>query len=280
MNQELKQRLIGAIVVTALAAIFIPMLFDDPINKSGQSVTELEIPAHPNNLEEASSNKLPNNSKQVLETSDSTSENLINTEEETELSSETLPPTEVASEDEQTTETVKTSPQQPAEFKETSQNESPLDTGIIDEQNRVISSKNTQQIVKSIESQIEQPIINAPIKEASKKTISLPAKTIVKSIPLTENTNNESTNNNQPKIKSKLNRWSIQAGSFSKKENAVTLLENLKKQGLPVTLDTVNAPDNTIFYRLKVGPTLDKKRATEMKAKLDNQKIQSLMIVE
>ena len=32
MNQELKQRLIGAVVVTALAAIFIPMLFDDPVD--------------------------------------------------------------------------------------------------------------------------------------------------------------------------------------------------------------------------------------------------------
>ena len=36
MNQELKQRFIGAVVVTALAAIFIPMLFDDPVDNSGQ----------------------------------------------------------------------------------------------------------------------------------------------------------------------------------------------------------------------------------------------------
>jgi DedD protein len=44
MNQELKQRLIAAVVVTALAAIFIPMLFDDPVDNSGQLVSELVIP--------------------------------------------------------------------------------------------------------------------------------------------------------------------------------------------------------------------------------------------
>ena len=57
-------------------------------------------------------------------------------------------------------------------------------------------------------------------------------------------------------------------------------METLRKQGLPVTLDTIKTASNTPLFRLKVGPTLDKKRATEMKAKLDSQKIQSLMIAE
>ena len=47
MEHELKQRLIGAVVVTALAAIFIPMLFDDPVDTSGKTVTELTIPQAP-----------------------------------------------------------------------------------------------------------------------------------------------------------------------------------------------------------------------------------------
>ena len=57
-------------------------------------------------------------------------------------------------------------------------------------------------------------------------------------------------------------------------------METIKKLGLPVTLDTINSANNTPIYRLKVGPTLDKKRAADMKAKLDNLKIQSLMIAE
>ena len=86
MNQELKQRLIGAVVVTALAAIFIPMLFDDPVDNSGQSVSELVIPATPVNTGEESANKLPTNANQVLNAPDSGSEKVVNTEEEAELS--------------------------------------------------------------------------------------------------------------------------------------------------------------------------------------------------
>lgn len=46
MNQNLKQRLVGLIVLTSLLVIFLPMLFDDPINETG----ELTIPDVPINL--------------------------------------------------------------------------------------------------------------------------------------------------------------------------------------------------------------------------------------
>ncbi len=60
----------------------------------------------------------------------------------------------------------------------------------------------------------------------------------------------------------------------------MSLMETLRKQGLPVTLDVTKGSGNTPIYRLKVGPVLDKKRALEMKAKMDSQKIQSLLIAE
>lgn len=47
MTNELKQRLVGATVITALAAIFLPMLFDDPVKESSQVVNELSIPTPP-----------------------------------------------------------------------------------------------------------------------------------------------------------------------------------------------------------------------------------------
>lgn len=47
MTNELKQRLVGATVITALAAIFLPMLFDDPVKESSQVVNELDIPTPP-----------------------------------------------------------------------------------------------------------------------------------------------------------------------------------------------------------------------------------------
>ena len=45
MDQNLKQRLVGVVVITSLAAIFIPMLFDDPIDDNGKIINELSIPA-------------------------------------------------------------------------------------------------------------------------------------------------------------------------------------------------------------------------------------------
>lgn len=47
MDQDLKQRLVGAVVITALAAIFVPMIFDDPIDESGKMISELTIPDQP-----------------------------------------------------------------------------------------------------------------------------------------------------------------------------------------------------------------------------------------
>ena len=256
MNPELKQRLIGAVVVTALAAIFIPMLFDDPIDRSGQTVTELEIPSPASNAEETVASKLPNNAQQVLETPNSASETLINTNTETEIESETLPPSELSAEDEQLAEANNPS--------------MPLDTGMVDEQNRIIEPKTNTPSTKPITTDLEPIVTNTPAKESVKKPVQSNPKPVVNEVIIPTPT----------KPKSSLSRWTLQAGSFSKKENAVALLESLKKQGLPATLDTVNGPYNSPFYRLRVGPTLDKKRALDMKAILDNQKIQSLLIAE
>ena len=126
MNQELKQRLIGAVVVTALAAIFIPMLFDDPIDKGGQLVTELEIPSPNTATSENLSSKLPTTAKQVLENPEPTSE-IINTSEEAELSQETQPPAEANQED------------QPGDTAQaTTESGSGLDSGYIDENNQAV----------------------------------------------------------------------------------------------------------------------------------------------
>ena len=78
---------------------------------------------------------------------------------------------------------------------------------------------------------------------------------------------------------SQLVRYYLQAGSFSRKDNAMVLLETLRKQGLPAQLETVQG-DKGALYRLKVGPELSKKRAADMKSKLEKQKIKALLIAE
>jgi len=248
MNPELKQRLIGAVVVTALAAIFIPMLFDDPVDNSGQLVSELNIPATPTNTGEESANKLPTSANQVLNTPDAGQETVAGTEEETELSANKELPSDEPLDDEPqvATEDVDQSSDEPAN--------DTLDTGVVVETDKPIKTK--KPIQKAEISALKQPEKVKPLTAAA---VNKTEKPVVK----------------PEKSSSELSRWTIQAGTFSKKENAISLMETLRKQGLPVTLEATKG-----FYRLKVGPTLDKKRALEMKAKLDSQKIQSILIGE
>jgi DedD protein len=278
MNQELKQRLIGAVVVTALAAIFIPMLFDDPVDNSSQSVSELVIPATPVKTGEESANKLPTSANQILNAPDSGSEAVVNTEEEAELTAinplsndETLgDEPEVNTEDDA---------EQPIDELANDGSPTALETDVVDEPDKPIKTK---KILQEAESSMKKPpleedIVATPEKPV-KKTESSATKHASKVKPLTTETINKTE---KPVVKpakssSEFSRWTIQAGTFSKKENAVALMETLRKQGLPVTLEATRGG----LYRLKVGPVLEKKRAVEMKAKLDNQKIQSILIAE
>jgi len=66
MDQDLKQRLVGAVVITSLAAIFVPMLFDDPIDEKGKMVSELQIPDAPVNLLNTEATRLPKSIDDVI----------------------------------------------------------------------------------------------------------------------------------------------------------------------------------------------------------------------
>ena len=67
IDQTLKQRLVGAVVITALAAIFVPMLFDDPIEDNDQSISELTIPPSPEKSFEKAEPIVQKSAEQVLE---------------------------------------------------------------------------------------------------------------------------------------------------------------------------------------------------------------------
>jgi DedD protein len=287
MNQELKQRLIGAVVVTALAAIFIPMLFDDPVDNSSQSVSELVIPATPVKSGEESANKLPTSANQVLNAPDSGSEAVVNTEEEAELtaknplsSDEPLggePEPEADTED--GADQAVDEPDQPIDEPANDGSSPSLDTDATDEPGKPVKTKKTLQEAESSTKKppLEEDIVATPEKSV-KKTEASATKQTAKVKPLITETVNKTE---KPVVKpakssSEFSRWTIQAGTFSKKENAVALMETLRKQGLPVTLEATRGG----LYRLKVGPVLERKRAVEMKAKLDNQKIQSILIAE
>lgn len=306
MDHELKQRLIGAVVVTALAAIFVPMLFDDPVENSAQLVTEQTIPA-PVNTATDTANKVPTSTEQVLTAPSTESSASVETDENVVLNDE-VDDTQVKpanTEDGLIVETPGyaeegTEPVADDELVETpksAQTSKPAATvtpavvAAQDQEKKAVKPKTSpsaseQELLKKMQAaklqqetvvpeakkpvltkKIEAPV--AAVKEAPKQAS--PAKAIAAAV----------TNQKKPEVAKPgvASRWYIQVGSFSKKENALSLWEGLRAQGLPASLDTVQTDKGTT-YRLRVGPELDGKKAAAMKSRLDKQNINSILVSE
>jgi len=359
MDHELKQRLIGAVVVTALCAIFIPMLFDDPVDNSGQLVSELTIPA-PTASDANTADKLPTSAEQVSKLPDSeplsaetagetlestgAAEEIIDepvagqskqgrseeslyaesegyTKEDTgaeeavelediqpktrmkQVPAEQSLPAEIADGAHKTLipkaqPSVEAMAKEPVKVKRiqdtikpaTAKNDAPVAidrepvrptlkkpdksagsgfareaseggrAGIVQPENE---SPMTSKIVGALGDAARQPNVKQP---SSAKSLAAAVADAKKPVVA-------------PKAAPKLVRWYIQLGSFSKKENAMSLWESLHEQGLPASLDTVQTDKGT-SYRLRVGPELDGKKAAAMKARLDKQNIKAILISE
>ena len=321
MDHELKQRLIGAVVVTALCAIFIPMLFDDPVDNSGQLVSELNIPA-PAESDTSTAGKLPTSAEQVsklpdpeplsTETAGDTLESTGAAEEIIEEpasdqpkqghSEELYAESEgYAREDASAEEVVEPEDSQPKPRLKQAPAEQPLSADTADGIRKSIAPK----------AQAKEPRMEAMAKEPAKVKkvaepvrLPVPVKKPETEPSITAKDDAAKAGALQPALKQpnnakslaaavaeakkpvvapkptpKLVRWYIQLGSFSKKENAMSLWESLHEQGLPASLDTVQTDKGT-SYRLRVGPELDGKKAAAMKARLDKQNIKAILISE
>ena len=316
MDHELKQRLIGAVVVTALCAIFIPMLFDDPVDNSGQLVSELSIPA-PDESGAESAGKLPMSADQVsnlpdpepLSTEETASDSPESTgaaEEEPESEPEAGQPKQGRSGESLYAESdgyakgnagaeevvepevkkqQKPSPKpipaaQPSSAK--AENITPK-VQVKDSRPDVIAKepakiKKIAETAKPLTPPTPPPVAKVEAAKPSAVTATAPkqpntAKGLAAAIA--EAKKPAVVRQETPK----LTRWYIQIGIFSKKENATSLWDSLREQGLPASLDTVQIGKDT-QYRLRVGPELDGKKAAAMKARLDKQNINAILISE
>ena len=309
MDQELKQRLIGAAVVTALAAIFIPMLFDDPIDDSGRMVSELTVPPTPVTAAEDTANKLPSGPGQVIATPDTEA---LSANSQNPAIEPSLQPSENSLQEEPIDEETGQPIDEQQWIEESRAEEESEAIEDIETSARKVqttkpdllkseASKNTElgrepapQSVAATKLQTTKPV-KGPVQQMAKpktivnKTETITPKTIqlqtdiakASSMPAAATVKKPSV---PPKVESTksntgLSRWYIQAGSFGKKENALSLWENLQKQGLPVTMET-QATAKGPLYRLKVGPELDKKRALDIRDRLNKQKIKTIIIAE
>ena len=66
MNETLKQRIVGAAVITAIAAIFVPMLFDEPVSDADLYTNELSLPLEPENNMQEILDDIPKTHSEVL----------------------------------------------------------------------------------------------------------------------------------------------------------------------------------------------------------------------
>jgi DedD protein len=284
MDHELKQRLIGAVVVTALAAIFIPMLFDDPVDTSGKAVKELAIPEMPAEVASETSQNLPANKAQVLNRQDieleareinedglaspageepatdaQNGEEIAKSGEDdaAKVSSADLPRNQVGDE---------VTSKQSNQAQVSGSNNSNVQATPLPEDSQddtITTTEAAKKPPQSLETLTKRPISKAEVTEKIK------AKSVT-----TEKTQT-AEKDKAKKPSTKLVRYSIQAGSFNKRENAQTLVDKLRKQGMPATI--VAKGD---LFRVKIGPSLNKAKAKEMKAKLDKQNIKGLLTSE
>jgi DedD protein len=273
MDQELKQRLIGAVVVTALAAIFIPMLFDDPVDNSGQVVSELIIPEAP--IVEENADRLPANAEQVLNPAKDESSSAENAA----YPDRPLNETEIAQAE---------LSQEELNYPGPADAEGAQEFEIVEEAAQVVEEPiETSSQVMPEKTHHEKPVdAKAPV--AAKKPVR-ESKTVAAKSMHGETVHEKPIETKKPAEPQKaapaksgvgLTRWYIRAGSFSREENATTLWTELRKQGFPVSLETAQVNGKTL-YRLKVGPELDQKRAIAMQEKLNKQnKIKSILVSE
>ncbi len=337
MDHELKQRLIGAVVVTALCAIFIPMLFDDPVDNSGQLVSELSIPA-PLDPGAETADKLPASAEEVLNKSpdpeslsienpddavESTgvAEEVIDEPEKQEGSESLYTESEGYTRDDGSEEDVVEQPLNGAEDirPKSRSKQAPAEQRLVAETVKSVASKAAQgrdthvetanesakakkvaealkpataadggnvgthmpeveQRREPIRPQVKRLDTEAPVTGVSDLgQAQLKPPSSAKSLAAAVAEANKPAA--APKTSSKLVRWYIQLGSFSKKENAMSLWESLHEQGLPASLDTVQT-DKGISYRLRLGPELDGKKAAAMKSRLEKQNIKAILISE
>jgi len=263
MDQELKQRLIGAAVVTALAAIFIPMLFDDPVDTSGQAVSEMTIPEAPANTPNAAESKLPTNAASVENAagnalSPATDFSAAGGVEKIEPGLQENAPVDYEP-------PADVEPGADAEAAPEEEDESvPPEPEPVIEQAPPVPKKSTpaKAIVPKTIAPVSEQAAPAPVvKPVPAKPVEAPA-----AKPAPKNT-------------TKFERWTIQAGSFTKKENAALQRDKLRKLGFPATLETLSTGQGTI-YRLKIGPELDKQRALDIRNRLNQQNIKTIILAE
>lgn len=250
MDQELKQRLIGAAVITALAAIFVPMLFDDPIDESGKSINELTIPELPTKAQDVEIMPLPEKVEDVATVAP--------------VEKPPLPAASPAavSEGDEGSDTETPKPLARITAKETAPPPAAakfVEPDVEDEDVAIRPTPVEPAAVKPVKPVPTQAATETPVKAVNKPPV---VESTTKPVAAAEST--------------AATRLYLNAGSFSQLANAQALQDTLKKQGFAASIKETTTDKGKVF-KVRVGPMLDKAKAQAVKSKLSQININSFV---
>ena len=286
MDQELRQRLVGAVVITALLAIFVPMLFDDDVDQTGKSINQLTIPEVPAKAQDVEIMPLPEKAEDVATVipvekpgmSAHTPAVLSEGEAEPVSAPVKTTPTPIAAPATSTAATAKPGLTAKAGAGQTFEGDADVpQQGLIAEDE--LPLKPTGKPVKAIAVNATPsapaptaPIVQSPVANNAAAVAQATAKPLVKpasSVPAPV------TNVTAPAAPAKpvavtpegATRWYLNAGSFTQRANATALQESLKHQGFAATVKDAQGEKGPI-YKVRIGPIQDKAKAQEVKNRL------------
>lgn len=250
MDQELKQRLIGAAVITALAAIFVPMLFDDPIDESGKSINELKIPELPAKAQDVEIMPLPEKVEDVA---------TVAPVEKPPLPTSVSPAAVSEGDEDVAMETPK--PMARITSKETAP---PPATKFVEpdveDEDVAIRPAPAESAIKPVKPVPTPVVTEVPVKPVNKPVV---VESAAKPAAVAEGA-------------AVATRLYLNAGSFSQLTNAQALQDTLKKQGFAASIKEITTDKGKVF-KVRVGPMLDKAKAQAVKSKLSQININSFV---
>jgi DedD protein len=262
MDEQLKQRLIGATVIVAFAVIFVPMLFDEKPDAPSHAEVG-EIPPMPNDMEE-----------QPVELPRSVDEVATAEPVETEGADRIIPITggENGAAGEGAAQPSPAAKRGAALQKEkpgqTAEPEDAPTDGLVEE---------------DISPQDAAPAVKPTAKPAAPKKMPAATAPPAESRPLADKANKPQAKAvpAEPPVRRPENAplatpvagasaWLVQAGSFVEEANAKALVEKLRQNKLPAFAETVRGSTGKVIYRVRIGPEPDKATAEQALRQLES----------
>jgi DedD protein len=262
VDTSLKQRLLGAAILVALAVIFIPMLFDGSSRE--KSVTsDMQIPPEPEYTFEKPFQVRPT----------------VESKAKAKPPASQIRPAEIASADapsrkpaRKPTSTPKlTNAPKPGPVRQPA----PQPAGALSQAPTAKLTREARPVTEAETTTEESAIADLPAEEpqAGMKTPRSQAKSAARAKsaePFGRPDVLESSKRAESSPEPVLTAWSVQVGSFSEQKNALSLLNKLRNSGFAAFKASATSGGDRVF-RVMVGPEFNRKRAERLLARLRKQ---------